>query len=140
MSKRQRIWPAAAARLVSAIRPPHRRNAYGFVTHGIAPETVLSLLAARLTREGKRPAAIAGNICHPRCETMRASSNASGLDFRDAAVAAASACGDATPAHPGGGDPWRSLPLCVDLDGTLLRTDVLHEQLLFAATHWGLLR
>ena len=62
------------------------------------------------------------------------------LDFRDASVAAANSRNDATPAQPEGGDPWRSLPLCVDLDGTLLRTDVLHEQLLFAVTHWGLLR
>jgi len=41
---------------------------------------------------------------------------------------------------PKDSDAWRSLPLCVDLDGTLLRTDVLHEQLLVAATHWSLLR
>lgn len=32
------------------------------------------------------------------------------------------------------------LPLCVDLDGTLVRTDTLHEQLLMALRHpWGLL-
>ncbi|MGH6670450.1 MAG: hypothetical protein ACRECV_00565, partial [Xanthobacteraceae bacterium] len=67
---------------------------------------------------------------------MRASS----LDFRDAAVASKDSHREATPAQPQDGDPWRSLPLCVDLDGTLLRTDVLHEHLLFAATHWRLLR
>ncbi|HEV2263827.1 MAG TPA: UbiA family prenyltransferase [Stellaceae bacterium] len=67
---------------------------------------------------------------------MRASS----LDFRDAAAAAAHSRKDTTSVRPEDDDPWRSLPLCVDLDGTLLRTDVLYEQLLFAATHWSLLR
>lgn len=67
---------------------------------------------------------------------MRASS----LDFRDAAVAGKLSHREATPAQAEDGDPWRSLPLCVDLDGTLLRTDVLHEHLLFAVTHWSLLR
>ncbi len=33
-----------------------------------------------------------------------------------------------------------SLPLCVDLDGTLLRSDALHEQLLLALTRWHVLR
>lgn len=67
---------------------------------------------------------------------MRASS----LDFRDAALAGATSRGDAAAAQPEEDDRWRSLPLCVDLDGTLLRTDVLHEQFLFAATHWRVLR
>lgn len=45
----------------------------------------------------------------------------------------------ATASAPTAG-AWSGLPLCVDLDGTLLRTDVLHEQLLIAATRWSLLR
>ena len=71
---------------------------------------------------------------------MRASSYVSSPGFQDAAIADANSCNDTTPVQSANGDPWRSLPLCVDLDGTLLRTDVLHEQLLFAATHWSLLR
>ena len=70
---------------------------------------------------------------------MRASSYVSSLNFQDTVVADANSP-DTTSVQPAGADLWRSLPLCVDLDGTLLRTDVLHEQLLFAATHWGLLR
>lgn len=64
----------------------------------------------------------------------------SSLDFRDATIADANSRNGVTPVHSEDADPLRSLPLCVDLDGTLLRTDILHEQLLFAATHWGLLR
>jgi len=70
---------------------------------------------------------------------MCASSNASYLDFRDTAALADTPKDDRT-AQVEAGDLWRSLPLCVDLDGTLLHTDILHEQLLFAATHWRVLR
>jgi 4-hydroxybenzoate polyprenyltransferase len=41
-----------------------------------------------------------------------------------------------TPARPMAGEPDRSIPLCVDLDGTLLRSDSLVEGLLTLATGW----
>ncbi|MDE2227873.1 MAG: UbiA family prenyltransferase [Alphaproteobacteria bacterium] len=70
---------------------------------------------------------------------MCAASSASILDIGGADV------GNAAP-HDGAASPLEAagvrhdLPLCVDLDGTLLRTDALHEQLLVAATRWRLLR
>ncbi len=70
---------------------------------------------------------------------MCAASSASILDIGSAGVGnAAPRDGAASPLEATG--IRHDLPLCVDLDGTLLRTDALHEQLLVAATRWRLLR
>src|SRR5215469_10266127 len=86
-----------------------------------------------------RSASVVGGASLVWWVAMCASSNASYLDFRDTAALADTPKDDRT-AQVEAGDLWRSLPLCVDLDGTLLHTDILHEQLLFAATHWRVLR
>jgi 4-hydroxybenzoate polyprenyltransferase/phosphoserine phosphatase len=67
-------------------------------------------------------------------------SSASFLDIADIDTEATSLRNHAPPASAVRGNAWSALPLCVDLDGTLLRTDTLHEQLLVAATRWRVLR
>jgi len=70
---------------------------------------------------------------------MCAASSASILDIGGAGVGSA-APHDRAASPLERADARHDLPLCVDLDGTLLRTDALHEQLLVAATRWRLLR
>jgi 4-hydroxybenzoate polyprenyltransferase len=67
-------------------------------------------------------------------------SNVSFLGLRHLGIGAAASRPTAADAPAVSTDAWGSLPLCVDLDGTLLRTDVLHEQLLIGVTRWHLLR